>query len=204
MKSFSDIKKMDRREADVLEKMTDAGLIKEIQEHPEAGLKIALEVYGGAVKTICGNILGRDKKNDIEECVSEVFFQLWKDSGRYHPDYPLKNYIYGIARYTALKMRKKLLKNEQTVTVEWISDEIASGADTEDVVAENENAEAIYAEILTFSFLDKEIFLYRYYFWFSIQEIADMLNLSYKAVENRLYRGKEKLRQKLTERGIAL
>ena len=82
MKSFSEQKKTDRKEADVLEKITDDALIKEIKEYPEQGLRKALGIYGGAVKTICGNILGRDKKSDIEECISEVFFQLWKDCHR--------------------------------------------------------------------------------------------------------------------------
>lgn len=187
-----------------METMTDVVLIKEIQERPEQGLEKALKAYGGAVKTICGNILGKDRKNDIEECVSEVFFQLWQHCSRYNPDYPLKNYIYGIARYTALKKRKKMLKDEQTSVVDGIGEDMASAVNVENFVTERENANAIYREMLTFPFPDKEIFLYRYFFWFSIQEIADMLNLSYKAVENRLYRGKEKLRQKLTERGIAL
>lgn len=187
-----------------MQTMTDTALIKEIKDHPEQGIKIALQLYGGAVKTICSNIMGRDRKNDVEECISEVFFQLWKDCSRYNPDYPLKNYIYGIARYTALTMRKKLLKTEQLITVDDIGAETFSGADVAKFVAERENADMVYREMLAFPFPDKEIFLYRYYFWFSIQEIADMLGLSYKAVENRLYRGKEKLRQKLTERGIAL
>lgn len=187
-----------------METMTDIALIKEIRENPEQGLAKALKTYGGAVKTICGNILGREQKSDIEECISEVFFQLWKHCSRYNPDYSLKNYIYGIARYTALDMRKKRLKTGGAMSIEMPIDEMISDCDVEKSVAEQENANAIYREMLTFPFPDKEIFLYRYYFWFSIQEIADMLNLSYKAVENRLYRGKEKLRQKLTERGIAL
>lgn len=187
-----------------MEKITDDALIKEIKEHPEQGLKMALGIYGGAVKTICGNILGRDKKSDIEECISEVFFQLWKDCHRYHPDYPLKNYIYGIARYTALDMRKKLSKHSQVITLEEIDLALGSEADTANSVVSQEMANDIYLEMLTFPFPDKEIFLYRYYFGFSIQEIADMLNLSYKAVESRLYRGKGKLRKKLAERGVAL
>lgn len=204
MKSFSGKIKTDRMEVAILEMMTDAALIKAIQTAPEEGLKKALAVYGGAVKTICGNIIGRDRNSDVEECVSEVFFRLWKDCGRYNPDYPLKNYVYGIARYTALDMRKKIVRNGQSLAADYFAEELSAGIDVENSVAAQENANAIYREMLAFPFPDKEIFLYRYYFWFSIQEIADMLNLSYKAVESRLYRGKEKLRQKLTERGIAL
>lgn len=187
-----------------MEMLTDAALIKEIQACPEQGLKKALQQYGGAVKTICGNIIGRDRKSDIEECVSEVFFRLWKDCNRYHPDYPLKNYIYGIARYTALDMKKKLSKHSQMIPLEDVNLSPDSGADTITITWAKDTANDIYQEMLAFPFPDKEIFLYRYYFWFSIQEIADMLNLSYKSVESRLYRGKEKLRQKLIERGIAL
>lgn len=182
--------------------MTDRELMQIIKDQPEQGLKIALQLYGGAVKTICSNIIGRDRNCDVEECISEVFFQLWKYCDGYNPQYSLKNYIYGVARYTALDRREKLQKNIGQVSMELI--DLESDLDIPGLMIANENLQSIYRMMGEFSFPDKEIFIYRYYFCFSIQEIADQLDLTYKAVESRLYRGKEKLRQQLAERGLAL
>ena len=49
---------------------------------------------------------------------------------------------------------------------------------------------------------DKSVFLYRYFYGYKVKDIAEMLSLSVKQVENLLYRGKEKLRKDLLERGI--
>ena len=49
---------------------------------------------------------------------------------------------------------------------------------------------------------DKSVFLYRYFYGYKVKDIGEMLLLSAKQVENILYRGKEKLRKELLERGI--
>ena len=49
---------------------------------------------------------------------------------------------------------------------------------------------------------DKSVFLYRYFYGYKVKDIAEMLLLSAKQVENILYRGKEQLRKDLSERGI--
>ena len=51
---------------------------------------------------------------------------------------------------------------------------------------------------------DKEIFLYRYYKQYSIKEIADLLKLSAKIVENKLTRGRKKLKKQLLQCGITM
>ena len=49
---------------------------------------------------------------------------------------------------------------------------------------------------------DREIFVYRYFLELSTKEIAARLNLSVKQVENKLYRGRQKLRRQLIEKGV--
>ena len=49
---------------------------------------------------------------------------------------------------------------------------------------------------------DSRIFLYKFFLWMKNKEIASALHLSEKKVENVLFRGKDKLRKLLEERGI--
>ena len=51
---------------------------------------------------------------------------------------------------------------------------------------------------------DKEIFIYRYYKQYSIKEIADLLKLSAKTVENKLTRGRKKLKKQLLKCNISM
>lgn len=48
----------------------------------------------------------------------------------------------------------------------------------------------------------RSIFILRYFYFFKVKEIARMLELSSKQVENHLYRGKDVLKKALLERGM--
>lgn len=51
---------------------------------------------------------------------------------------------------------------------------------------------------------DRDIFILRYYFGERVNAIASRLGLEAKAVENRLYQGRLRLKKALVERGIEL
>ena len=59
--------------------MTDEKLIALIKKKPEQGIAAAIDLYGGAVRTICSSVL--ESREDIEEAVSQVFYRLWKYAG---------------------------------------------------------------------------------------------------------------------------
>ncbi|WP_290457504.1 sigma factor [Romboutsia ilealis] len=61
-----------------------------MKKSPENGLSLALDIYGGAVKTICKNILSDYKNEDIEEAISDTFFKLWQNIDNFEQD---KRYI---------------------------------------------------------------------------------------------------------------
>lgn len=58
--------------------------------------------------------------------------------------------------------------------------------------------------IMELGSLDKEIFFYRYYEQFTIKEIAAKLMITVKTVENKLTRGKARLKKKLLQCGVSL
>ena len=48
----------------------------------------------------------------------------------------------------------------------------------------------------------RTIFILRYFYFYKVKEIATVLKIPIKQVENYLYRGKETLKQELLKRGI--
>ena len=75
--------------------MTDEKLIALIKKKPEQGIAAAIDLYGGAVRTICSSVL--ENREDTEEAVSQVFYRLWKYAGNYNGKGSLKSYIYGLS-----------------------------------------------------------------------------------------------------------
>ena len=60
----------------------------------------------------------------------------------------------------------------------------------------------IIGSLAQFATTLKDKVLYRYFYGYKVKDIAELLEISAKQVENILYRGKEKLRKDLIERGI--
>ena len=58
--------------------------------------------------------------------------------------------------------------------------------------------------VFTMIFLDKEVFIDRYYFNMPVKDIAKREGLKEKKVENILFRGKKKLKEALLKGGILL
>ncbi len=73
-----------------MNKFKDKKILSLLKKSPENGLSLALDIYGGAVKTICKNILSDYKNEDIEEAISDTFFKLWQNIDNFEQD---KRYI---------------------------------------------------------------------------------------------------------------
>lgn len=183
--------------------MNDQKLIKLIKTNPSKGLSKAIELYGPLVKTIVVRIIGYENKQDVEECVSDVFVELWKSIYKFNSDKGLlKNYLISIARHVAINtFNRKLIKHE---VIPLEEDDLELELDLTNEVSKIINKNIIKETLENLPQPDKDIFIRRYYLFESVKEIAASLNLSPKAVENKLYRGKEKLKATLINKGIIL
>lgn len=169
---------------------------------PEEGLRLAIEAYGGPVMTICRNILFDCRPEDVEEAAADSFVGLWQsiEGFREEQGYSLKSYLYGIARHTALDKRRRLKKQVAVLPIEEV--QLEAPADVEACFSHKLSANILHESVEELKEPDRSIFILRYFYFEKVKDIAAKLGLSPKAVENRLYYGKNKLRQTLIERGI--
>jgi len=157
-------------------------------------------------------ILGKDNVQDVEECMSETFLRLWRsaegfDSGRQGTT--LYSYTCGIARHVAIDMVRRRPKS--SVSVEAIAltgddaaaifPELREETDFAEQLADQENRQAVLLAVDQMDPPDREIFLLRYWMELPVKRIAEVLELTEKQVENRLYRGKKALKMQLTKGG---
>lgn len=183
--------------------MKDFELLLLIKNNPEQGIRELISCYGGPVSTICRNFLFDCTESDIEEAIADTFVNFWKRSGIFelNKNYTLKSYIYTIARNAARDKRRKL-KKVDVFSIEELSLELPAEFSTEKHVEQKEAEAILHTCLENMQEPDKSVFLYRYFYGYKISEIAGMLKLPQKKVENILYRGKDKLRKDLCERGI--
>ena len=163
-----------------------------------------MNLYGGSISTICKNFLYDCSENDVEEAISDTFVSFWKhlDTFQLNESYSLKSYLYAIARNVARDKRRKL-KKADIFSIEELSLDLPSDFSTENEVIRREHEAILHSCLENMKEPDKSIFLYRYFYGYKIQDIANLFNISCKKVENILYRGRLKLRSDLFERGIS-
>lgn len=183
-------------------KMTDKEMIACIKINPSDGIKCAMDVYAKAVYKICSSILSGYSSEDIEEAVSDTFFNLWKaiSDERYNGQAELKYYLYGIARKVALNKKRRIASD---IFIDDISGIDMAGKDNiESQIIEKSQCEIIKSIILRLKSPDREVFMGRYFEELSVKEISQKLGITPKKVENILFRGKEKLKEQLMVLGF--
>lgn len=182
--------------------MTDRQLIKLLKRDPDRGLRMVLELYGGAIKTICSNILRDGTQEDVEEAAADALTAIWKAAERFQKDRgsSFKSYCYGITRKTALTRRKKVMEKEALIPLQ--EDLLFMEGDLSDRLEQKEQEKILHETIGGLEEPERSVFILRYFGFYRIREIAERLELTDKKVENCLYRGKEKLRKALIRKGI--
>lgn len=182
--------------------MNDDKLIKLIKNNPSKGLSAAIDQYGPLVKTIIVRIIGYENTQDVEEAVSDVFVELWKSMDKFNIEKgKLKNYIISIARHVGINtLNRKVIKHESLP----LEDDLEFELDLTNEVSKLINKNIIRETLESLPQPDKDIFMRRYYLFESVKEIASSLGLPPKTVENKLYRGKDKIKTALINKGIIL
>ena len=182
--------------------MDDKTLLQLLQSDAEAGIKAALDLYGGAVETICKNFLINLPEQDLEEAIADTFIKLWQNSHHFKPDkgHSLKSYIYSIARNTCIDI---LRKQGQSFPIPIEEITLTSHIDIENDFIKKSTETILHHTLEAMKEPDRTIFILRYFYLEPIAKIAARTGCTSGKVKNILYRGKSKLEAALKERGIS-
>lgn len=137
---------------------------------------------------------------DIDEACSDTFFRLWKNAAGYDGSIPLKAYICMLARSSAIDILRKKSKAVHVDTAEYDIADIS--INLEDEFIKKETQTIVRQAVENMGEPERSVFVLRYFYFFSIKDIALELDIDSKKVENILYRKKAMLRKLLIERGI--
>lgn len=176
--------------------------------NPEKAVCQMIDLYGGAVATICRHILSGCGEGIAEDAVQETFVRLWQNlsTGDIEVD-NLKAYTYTTARNCAIDTLRKY-QRQHNVSLQELE---YSGIEELTVDIENntekkaDTAECykiVHKTIGEMPEPDRTIFILRYFYNFTLKEISQRLNLKQGNIESRLRRNKKKLRENLERKGV--
>lgn len=181
--------------------MQERELIFNLKKKRPEFLEICMDLYGPTVAYIAKKILeGIGRQQDVEECVSDIFVEVWDRIEAYHTEKGnFKTWIMMIAKYKALDYRRKLLKKQSEVLNDSQVVYLKSKDNTESKILSKEKYDQMIQALKEYNDQDRKLFVQRYFYYYSIETLADEHDLSRQAVENRLYRARKYLREILED-----
>ena len=180
--------------------MKETKLISSYIVNDKLNIEQVMEDFTPYIYTIIINRKIDIKDEDIEEIISDVFVALWKNQNLLDTSKRLDSYIAGITR----NIVSKKFRNLKNITyIDDYKDEIFEVNEMENIFEESDKIKTIMSELNNMKNEDKDIFIYFYYHYKSMKEIAVMLNISEKKVKSRLFRMRKKLKKNLEKRGYS-
>ena len=183
--------------------MTDTEIINLFFERSEQTITELARKHGNAVARVARNILGNEQ--DTEECVNDTYLGTWKAIPPNRPS-PLRTFVCKIARnLAATKYHANTAKKRNSrydAALDELEGCLAAGGSVEEAYDAKELSEAINAFLSSLSYTDRFLFVRRYWYSDSMQDIAAMTGSTANSVAVRLYRLREKLRHYLIREGL--
>jgi len=169
--------------------------IRRLKRKKEDALEFVIDNYLGLVKGCVSKVLVPiSQREAIDECVNDVFLSIWNHVDQFQGDEDsFRKWVYRIARCKAIDYYRKLSKQKEMSFEENL--DFGEEMSSEQQVIVNEDKEELLKLIGILDSVDQKIFVMKYFMEIESEKIGKQLGLSRTAVDNRLYRGKHKLKK---------
>ena len=182
--------------------MHDEDILDMLFDRSEHAVTILRQKYGPLCRAIAGKLLLDPQ--DAEEVVNDTYLALWNAIPPARPGNlaayiakTIRNLALDRLAYTSAQKRRGT-----TVALQELEGVLHNGGNPEQVLGEKELAESIRRFLETQDPESRDMFLRRYWFFDSIDEISKRFAVSASGVKNRLYRIRIKLKEHLVREGF--
>lgn len=159
-------------------------------------LEKIINKYSKLLWSVSSKILtGIGNEQDVEECIADVFIDLWKEPDKFDPTKgSLKSWL-------CLKCKSKSLDRFRKLT-SHITDELDEGILTDLMepgkeITRRENMKSIRSAVLSLDEPAREIMIRRFFMEQKPAQISEAMDIQIRKVENTIYRTKEKLKEQM-------
>ena len=179
----------------------DREIIEKLKNGDGQAISDIMARYERLLWKIVSAVLGKSGSvEDVEECVADVFIELWKDPDRFDPEKgSLKTWLSMRARSLAIDRYRKVTRIDHD-PLDYAAE--IEGMDLEAEVIHSEELRVLNDALDTLSDPDREIIERRYLDEQTPKEISLATGIDVKKVRNILFRAKQKLTESTIEKGI--
>lgn len=185
--------------------LDDRKIIELFFERSEQAISELSNKYGYVCSKVAFNIL--NNKQDAEECVNDAYLGIWNTIPPQNPN-PLLSYVCRIVRNLSVnKYHKNTAKKRNSiydVALDELENCFSSSALVEDEFNAIETARIIDEFLETLNQENRIMFVRRYWYSDSIDELAKLFQTSNHNISVRLSRTREKLKKHLIKEGVFL
>ena len=169
--------------------MRDEKILSAVKNRDEKVMAGIIEKYSKLLwKIVSSIIINAGSAEDIEECVADVFIDLWLNPDKYNPEKSkLSSYLSIVARTNAIDKYRQMARRKEVLIEEVV---ITYKSEIIDEIIENEEKEKLISLIKELEETDREIIIRRFYYGQKPKEIAVALDMQGTQVEKRLYQTK--------------
>ena len=168
-------------------------------ERIAVGDKLAMQVLFARHRTAIYRWLYRLVGNEIvaEDLLSDVFFDVWRQAGRFEGRSAVTTWLLSIARFKALSARRRRTDVELDETIEST---VADSADNAEVALEKKHqGEMLRGALTKLSPEHREIIDLVYYHEKSVDDAAQILSIPPATVKTRMFYARKKLAEMVQE-----
>jgi RNA polymerase sigma-70 factor, ECF subfamily len=180
-----------------MDTLSDEDLIKHIAE----GNRLALEALYGRHRVKLYRFLLRLTNNEAnaEDLLSDVFFDVWRQAGRFEARSSVSTWVFAIARFKALSTRRERQHLELGPDEDNIED---PGDDPENLMQKADKGKIIQHCLKQLSVAHREVIDLVYYHEKSIKDVGDILGIPENTVKTRMFHARKCLSELLVAAGV--
>ena len=151
------------------------------------------EIYaalGTTVLSYLQRLVGRD---DAEDVLQQVFYEVWRHHGRYDPSRSLAGWVLGIARNRAIDHLRR--QRNTAVALETLDD--IPGEDGRELAERYARSHEVRSALIRLPVEQREVLVLAYFGGYTQSQIAIYLDLPLGTVKARAFRGLRRLAELL-------
>lgn len=184
--------------------MDDNKIIELYFARDERAIAETQEKYGKLIFSIADNIL--DSRPDSEECVNDTYLAVWN---AIPPERPRNfvAYVSKIARNLSLKRLEYLSRDKRSknLTVSLCElEDVLCDSEIKNDISDGEISMLISRFLHTQPKEKRMVFVRRYYYFDSVEDISGRYSISQSKVKSILFHTRRKLKEFLLKEGIAI
>lgn len=186
--------------------MEDIAIIDLYWLRSEEAIRETAVKYGAYCRSIARGLLADPR--DEEECVNDTWIKAWNAMPDSRPS-RLKLFLGKITRRLACDALRARTAQKRgggvyVEALEELGECVPSSPGADKIVEDRELEEVLNRFLRTLPERDCNVFLRRYWYAETLEEVAKRYGMKLNTVKTSLYRSREKLRKYLEKEGIAL